>query len=78
MNVEEAAGSETASLHEVRTYIIIWRVSSLSGDVRTGVDCPIRALEGESAPWRTKSLYAEIPTFGKVDVWEDFNIKLQL
>lgn len=70
---EGAAGSEKTYPHEVGTYVIIWWVSPLSGDVRTSVDGPIRALEGEPAP--TKSFSMKSLTFGKADIWEGFLIK---
>lgn len=52
--VEGAAGSDMASPHELGTYIIIWRVSSLSGNVRAGVNCPIGTLEGDPIPTENK------------------------
>lgn len=57
--MEGAAGSEMAPRHEEGTYIIIWRVSSLSGDVRASVDCPVRALVGESIPTENKIIIYE-------------------
>ena len=39
---------------EVGTHIIIWRMSSLSGDVGAGVNCPIRALERKPIPREEK------------------------
>jgi len=56
-------------LIEVETYIIIWRVSSLPGDVRASINCPIRTLEepiarekkkiiiyGNTAHWKSRHL----------------------
>ena len=55
-------------LIEMETYIIIWRVSSLPGDVRAGINCPIRALEEPTTREEKKSLHMEIPATGKADI----------
>ena len=58
-------------LIEVETYIIIWRVSSLPGDVRAGIDCPIRALEGEPIPIKKK----KIIIYGNSHLWKSRHLK---
>ena len=62
-DAEGAGGAEAAPPHEVGTYIIIWRVSSLPGDVRAGVDRPVRALEGEPIPTENKIITHGNSTF---------------
>jgi hypothetical protein len=63
--MEGATGSEMTSAHEGGTYIIIGRVSSLSGNVRAGVNCPIRALEEKPIPTENK-----IVTYRSSHLWK--------